>query len=168
MANVPIVTEVTKAQLDALVAANGLNEGLQYKVTDLGYIALATGNNTYIITGQIPYKKWIGYLTNIDYIFGFVELENTFNEVITWDNFIENEVPVVGVYTPSKATPFDISKIFFPNVFLILDYLQLTDGQYGFLYTDTTSIWFNVLDSTGTNTGNWGIAKVFVEIREYY
>ena len=36
MATVPIVTEVTKAELDALVAANGLNEGLQYKVTDRG------------------------------------------------------------------------------------------------------------------------------------
>jgi len=46
MANVPIVTEVTKAQLDALVAANGLNEGLQYKVTDKNWLLIATSNNT--------------------------------------------------------------------------------------------------------------------------
>ena len=46
MATVPIVTEVTKAQLDALVAANGLNEGLQYKVTDKNWLLIATGVNT--------------------------------------------------------------------------------------------------------------------------
>lgn len=45
MANVPIVTEVTKAELDALVAANGLNEGLQYKVTDTAWILIAISNN---------------------------------------------------------------------------------------------------------------------------
>jgi len=46
MPNVPIVTEVTKAQLDALVAANGLNEGLQYNVTDKTWLLVATGVNT--------------------------------------------------------------------------------------------------------------------------
>lgn len=46
MATVPIVTEVTKAQLDALVAANGLNDGLQYKVTDKNWLLIATGTNT--------------------------------------------------------------------------------------------------------------------------
>lgn len=48
MANVPIVTEVTKAQLDALVAANGLNEGLQYKVTDKDWIVVAQTGSTYL------------------------------------------------------------------------------------------------------------------------
>ena len=46
MATVPIVTEVTKAQLDALVAANGLNEGLQYKVTDKDWLLVATTSST--------------------------------------------------------------------------------------------------------------------------
>jgi hypothetical protein len=46
MATVPIVTEVTKAQLDALVAATGLNEGLQYKVTDKDWLLIATSTNT--------------------------------------------------------------------------------------------------------------------------
>lgn len=46
MATVPIVTEVTKAELDALVAANGLNEGLQYKVTDKDWLLVATGVDT--------------------------------------------------------------------------------------------------------------------------
>jgi len=46
MATVPIVTEVTKAQLDALVAASGLNEGLQYSVTDKDWLLVATGVNT--------------------------------------------------------------------------------------------------------------------------
>jgi hypothetical protein len=43
---VPIVTDVTKDELDALVAANGLNEGLQYKVTDKGWVLIANSNNT--------------------------------------------------------------------------------------------------------------------------
>lgn len=46
MATVPIVTEVTKAELDALVAADGLNEGLQYKVTDKDWLLVATGVDT--------------------------------------------------------------------------------------------------------------------------
>ncbi len=46
MAAVPIVTEVTKAQLDALVAADGLNEGLQYKVTDKNWLLIAISSNT--------------------------------------------------------------------------------------------------------------------------
>ena len=46
MANVPIVTELTFAELEALVAAEGLNEGLQYKVTDKNWLLVATGNNT--------------------------------------------------------------------------------------------------------------------------
>lgn len=56
MATVPIVTEVTKAQLDALVAANGLNEGLQYKVTDKGWLLLATSaNSTDLLTPSNPF-----------------------------------------------------------------------------------------------------------------
>ena len=47
MATVPIVTEVTKAQLDALVASNALEEGLQYKVTDKNWLLVATSGNTY-------------------------------------------------------------------------------------------------------------------------
>ncbi len=57
MANVPIVTEVTKAQLDALVAANGLNEGLQYKVTDKEWLVTAISSRSYI--------KSIGYDNNL-------------------------------------------------------------------------------------------------------
>jgi len=46
MANVPIVTEVTYAQLLDLISTNGLNEGLQYSITDKGFLLLATDNNT--------------------------------------------------------------------------------------------------------------------------
>lgn len=52
MPNVPIVTEVTKLELDALVAANGLNEGLQYKVTDKGWLLNATSMNTLTPIGE--------------------------------------------------------------------------------------------------------------------
>jgi len=40
-----VVTELTFTELEALVAANGLNEGLQYKVTDKGWLLVATANN---------------------------------------------------------------------------------------------------------------------------
>ena len=61
MTTVPIVTEVTKAQLDALVAANGLNEGLQYKVTDTQWLLIATSDNTLkSSTGEILTTNAIG------------------------------------------------------------------------------------------------------------
>ena len=63
MATVPIVTEVTKAQLDALVAADGLNEGLQYKVTDKGWLLLAISNSKFTIISTVPYKSYICLLS---------------------------------------------------------------------------------------------------------
>ena len=63
MATTPIVTEVTLAELEALVAANGLNEGLQYKVTDKNWLLIATGDSTYSFA-SIPYKSYIAFLTN--------------------------------------------------------------------------------------------------------
>ena len=62
MATVPIVTEVTKAQLDALVAANGLNEGLQYKVTDKGWLLIANSANSFRSI-SVPYKVYSAILT---------------------------------------------------------------------------------------------------------
>lgn len=48
MATVPIVTEVTLAQLEALVAANGLNDGLQYRIldTNIDWLLVADSNST--------------------------------------------------------------------------------------------------------------------------
>jgi hypothetical protein len=48
MATVPIVTEVTKVQLAALVADSGLNEGLQYKIIDSDWLLIATSNNSLV------------------------------------------------------------------------------------------------------------------------
>ena len=62
MATTPIVTQVTKEQLDALVAANGLNEGLQYKVTDKNWLLVATGVNTYKYA-SIPYRAYAALIT---------------------------------------------------------------------------------------------------------
>ena len=64
MPNVPIVTSVTKAQLDALVAANGLNEGLQYKVTDKGWLLLATSDSAYKFA-SVPYKSFVALITQV-------------------------------------------------------------------------------------------------------
>lgn len=63
MANVPIVTELTFAELEALVAADGLNEGLQYKVTDKGWLLIATGVDTYSFFGNNYYKKYVAILS---------------------------------------------------------------------------------------------------------
>jgi len=88
MANVPIVTEVTKAQLDALVTANGLNEGLQYKVTDRGNVVLlATSNNTYKIIGGLPYTVLCGVINQIGTgIPTIIEFENTLGEYLITRN----------------------------------------------------------------------------------
>lgn len=53
MANVPIVTDLTFAELEILVAANGLEEGLQYKVTDKDWLLLATSNSALIVVSKI-------------------------------------------------------------------------------------------------------------------
>jgi len=56
MANVPIVTEVTLSQLNTLITESGLNEGLQYKVIDVGinWLLLATSVNTLkAMTGRL-------------------------------------------------------------------------------------------------------------------
>jgi len=97
MATVPIVTEVTKAQLDTLVAANGLNEGLQYKVTDKEWLLTATGSNTYTFIGR-PYKVWKGYLTqNSTSNPVVVVIDNTLGDVLTW---IREEVGIYTVTSP--------------------------------------------------------------------
>lgn len=50
----PIVTTVTKLQLDALVSGSLLEKGLQYEVSDKGWRLLATSNNTLTtINGRI-------------------------------------------------------------------------------------------------------------------
>ena len=69
MPNVPIVTSVTKAELDALVAASGLNEGLQYKVTDtnIDWLLIATSSNTLkSINGVIKLMNGILFPSYID------------------------------------------------------------------------------------------------------
>ena len=76
MPNVPIVTSVTKAELDALVAANGLNKGLQYEVTDKGWLLIATGTNQLISQQSLSISNTE---VNLDYIYA---------ENIHWDSGI--------------------------------------------------------------------------------
>ena len=63
MANVPIVTDLTFAELEVLIAANGLEEGLQYKVTDKNWLLLATSTNTYIYINSTPYLSVVGLIS---------------------------------------------------------------------------------------------------------
>jgi hypothetical protein len=65
MANVPIVTDLTFAELTDLIAANGLEEGLQYKVTDKNWLLTATGNNSYIFNFSTPYKVYTALVSQV-------------------------------------------------------------------------------------------------------
>jgi hypothetical protein len=92
MATVPIVTEVTFAQLEAVVAENGLNEGLQYKVTDKDWLLVATSQNTLkAATGRL-------YTNNdvVDMSFIFAD------DIII-------EVAIVGDITYGTGTPLAVN-----------------------------------------------------------
>jgi len=118
MPNVPIVTEVTKAELDALVAANGLNEGLQYKVTDKGWLLVATSNNTL--------KAASGTI-------------NTINELLP--TYIDADIVIIdtGVITDAlslfeikRRNDFVFSSMFIDNQGGAFDLLTLVDAQNEF------------------------------------
>lgn len=105
MANVPIVTEVTKSQLDALVVANGLNEGLQYKVTDKNQLLIATSNNTYK-TAAIPYKTYAAIVTRNGALLTVTELCNEIGEIV-WSFYgdLDEEIhgTLNGAFTYGKT-----------------------------------------------------------------
>lgn len=58
-----IVTDVTSAELAALVSGNLLKEGLQYNEITNGYRLLATSSSTYIYLESLPRKKYAALLT---------------------------------------------------------------------------------------------------------
>lgn len=165
MATVPIVTEVTKAQLDALVAANGLNEGLQYKVTDLGYIALATGDNSYIIIGAIPYMKWVGNIA-LNAQFEIVEypLENDFPDV-HWQ-----KLGTGYYYLALPASELD--KIYLQNNLIFFDAYGNFDGQIVTAEVkeenNEKGVAIFVSGADGQGTDYWPLLIIPVEVRLYY
>lgn len=94
MANVPIVTEVTKAQLDALVAANELNEGLQYKVTDINIDWLLIANSVNTLKAATGTLYLINGIILPDYI-------TTDILIIDTDSIIQDiEDPGLTIYVP--------------------------------------------------------------------
>ena len=105
MANVPIVTEVTKAQLDVLVAANGLNEGLQYKVTDKDWLLIATSSNTYIFSASIPYLSYTAFLNQNEITDPVVAtvVENSIGNIV-WTR------TAVGTYEATLIGAFPVDK----------------------------------------------------------
>lgn len=103
MANVPIVTDVTKVELDTLVAANGLEEGLQYKVTDKGWLLVAISVNT-----LVPAAKLI------------VMYNDTFPNYIISDKLLIDtgnliDVPDATDTTINVPAGFVLSKVFVKN-----------------------------------------------------
>jgi hypothetical protein len=152
MANVPIVTEVTKLELDALVAANALNEGLQYKVTDKNWLLLAISTNTYKYIESTPYKSVVGLLSQsgtsaptIDFI--HQEFNITANYVSVGDytlqiSFTENKI--FGFLLPNNPLPNEI----------IL--LYQNDGEF-----------FNILTRSSTIPSNDILFNTPFEIRIY-
>lgn len=107
MPNVPIVTELTFAELEILVAANGLNEGLQYKVTDKGWLLTATGVNNYIMNNSVPYISYSAILnqTNTELYPGdtiVIGKEYQIFEIFGTDDF--SNIGFVNTDTPFIAT----------------------------------------------------------------
>lgn len=103
MANVPIVTDVTKAQLDALVAANGLNEGLQYKVTDQNWLLIATSDSTLSAAfGTLIVNNGV---TVPSYVYANIIVIDS--GIITSDTDITTGTPIHVVF-PSGYTPIFI------------------------------------------------------------
>lgn len=150
MANTfPIVTEVTLSELDALVAANGLNEGLQYKVTDKGWLVIATSDYQYIYIESIHYKKYTCLINRNTGILTVNILENTIGEIV-W-SFDEQEFSLMG--TLLGAFPAD--KLFW---FVAYDGSPL--GWYGNSDSAPDSIWFSDQASLNFN--------LLIEIRVYF
>ena len=113
MATVPIVTEVTKAQLDALVAEEGLNEGLQYKVTDKGWLLIATGSNTYFFTNNVPYKVYAGFFNQSGTDAPSVNIiENSIGNIVWTRNVTGNYIgTLIGAFPENQFR--DDTKVFF-------------------------------------------------------
>lgn len=104
MENVPIVTEVTHAQLLALIAANGLNEGLQYKVTDKGWLLTATSVNTFIHIGNAPYKIYCALMSQQGQNAPTVTiLDNSIGEIVWTYN-------AIGQYIGTLEDAFPLNK----------------------------------------------------------
>lgn len=149
MANVPIVTDVTKAELDALVSANGLEEGLQYKVTDKNWLLTATSNNSYIFNESIPCKKYIAVINNGSTTGLVISiLENTIGDIVwTIEDSVVLRGTLSGKFTPNKT-------------FWIQSYSGSPNSFYGSDDSFPDSIWFSDQISQWFN--------LLIEIRVYY
>lgn len=159
---VPIVTEVTKAQLDALVAANGLNEGLQYKVTDKGWLLLATSANTYIYSGSLPYKIYTCLMNQslTDAPIPTV-LQNTIGEII-WNR------EESGIYHGILANAFiDGKTVCMQNQKI---YVNDNDAKIYIrsLRESDNSISLVTCDFTTTDPQDGKLTDLYIEIRVYF
>ena len=113
MATTPIVAELTKAELDALVAANGLNEGLQYKVTDKNWLLLAKSENM-----LLSVKKYLS-LNRTESVPEYID-----SEFIMIDTgVIDTDISVVENYL---LVDTDISN--YIADFCILDFVNYSDS----------------------------------------
>lgn len=131
MATVPIVTEVTKEQLDALVASNGLNEGLQYKVIDKNWLLTANSSNTLVSSNGILIILYNDTLP--DYIDSKKLLIDTGNLTNTLDN-----------------TPININV---PDFHIFAKFTLKNNNTTGVI----TSIAVNTLEDTAVSLSGWEV-----------
>lgn len=125
MSNVPIVTEVTYVQLLALIAASELNEGLQYRITDKGWLLLATSNNTYIYVNSTPYLSVVGLINQSGTDAPVIDfLHKEFNLVSEYINI--GDYNLVMDYTEKKVFSALFSNIAAPNT---IEMYYQNDGE---------------------------------------
>jgi hypothetical protein len=105
MANVPIVTDVTKIQLDALIASASLEEGLQYNITDRGIRLTAVSSTEFDPNGLRKMLCPANYKIGVDtYGNNWIGVWNTnrtpsINDLTIWGGLVwKNLTGDVGAY----------------------------------------------------------------------
>lgn len=107
---VPIVTEVTTLQLEALVSASDLNIGLQYKNTDTGKTYVATSANTLRIL--VPYRSWVGLVKVESGDVVTTVFDNTFDGTWSLHNPLSNNSSSIRFVFEE---PVEKSRVYIPN-----------------------------------------------------
>lgn len=159
MTTVPIVTEVTTAELTTLVSESGLNPGLQYKTTETGVVVVATSTNTYVKIDARPYKVYTALLTQTGENAPVATvLENTIGDIV-WSR------TDVGVYFATLSGAFPINK-----TFIIPTYIDGEDNttRYGIISVSLDYISISMFHlGSGDQVDGLKYDNLFFEIRVY-